>query len=247
MQLLVNLTISVYFLQMPLTLLLLFEWDVGANVFSWLFAAADRKYIACVCGAIRRHVIEALTVHVLSILNSVEFEPKCIPCDRSPENISKRLRRLLVMQGIIANVHEERRYEVYRQYGGTRYILVERWYEAMLRLQSLASKFYHGISVAFIATVCLENMDPFHLSLADPMVHNIFVEAGDFEEAEGRDLAARIQCNIPHHRFAELVLTRCMGCLLDFTLREVIEACLILAGRSITVSTSLLSSDRFCY
>ena len=55
--------------------------------------------------------------------------------------------------------------------------------------------------------------------------------------AEGRDLAARIQCNIPHHRFAELVFTRDMGCLLDFTLREVIEACLILAGRSIKEQT----------
>ena len=239
MQLLVNLTISVYFLQMPLTLLLLFEWDVGANVFSWLFAAADRKYIACVCGAIRRHVIEALTVHVLSILNSVEFEPKCIPCDRSPENISKRLRRLLVMQGIIANVHEERRYEVYRQYGGTRYILVERWYEAMLRLQSLASKFYHGISVAFIATVCLENMDPFHLSLADPMVLKIFVEACDFATIAKPHLffwdfsdhrVELIKCQIPHHKFALLVATRDMRSGdLGFTLREVIETFLRLA------------------
>ena len=233
MQLLVNLTISVYFLQMPLTLLLLFEWDVGANVFSWLFAAADRKYIACVCGAIRRHVIEALTVHILSILDSVEFEPKCIPCHWSPENISKRLRRLLVMKRIIDDVHFLPRIDTHS------FLLLERWYEAMLRLQSLCvANDTHDerrgtTNIAHIFKVCLENMDPFHLSLADPMVHNIFVEAGDFEEAKGRDLAARIQCYIPHHRFADLVCTRDMGSEdLGLTLREVIEACLILAGRS---------------
>ena len=119
------------------------------------------------------------------------------------------------------------------------YPLVERWYEAMLRLQSLCvANDTHDerrgtTNIAHIFKVCLENMDPFHLSLADPMVHNIFVEAGDFEEAKGRDLAARIQCYIPHHRFADLVCTRDMGSEdLGLTLREVIEACLILAGRS---------------
>ena len=143
------------------------------------------------------------------------------------------------MQGIIANVHEERRYEVYRQYGGTRYILVERWYEAMLRLQSLASKFYHGISVAYIATVCLENMDPFHLSLADPMVLKIFVEACDFATIAKPHVfywdfsdhrVELIKCQIPHHKFALLVATRDMRSGdLGFTLREVIETCLRLA------------------
>ena len=233
MQLLVNLTISVYLLQMPLTLLLLFEWDVGANVFSWLFAAADRKYIACVSGAIRRHVIEALTVHILSILNSVEFEPTCIPCHWSPENISKRLRRILVMNRIIDDVHFLPRIDTHS------FLLLERWYEAMLRLQSLCvANDTHDerrgtTNIAHVFKVCLENMDPCHLSLADPMVHNIFGEAGDFEEAVGEDLAARIQCYIPHHMFADLVFTRDMGSEdLGFTLREVIEACLILAGRS---------------
>ena len=233
MQLLVYLTIRVHFLQMPLTLLFLFEWDVGANVFSWLFAAADRKYIACVCGAIRRHVIEALTVHILSILDSVEFEPKCIPCHWSPENISKPLRRLLVMKRIIDDVHFLPLTQCHS------FPLVERWYEAMLRLQSLCvANDTHDerrgtTNIAHIFKVCLENMDPFHLSLADPMVHNIFVEAGDFEEAKGRDLAARIQCYIPHHMFADLVFARDMGSEdLGLTLREVIEACLILAGRS---------------
>ena len=239
MQLLVNLTISVYFLQMPLTLLLLFEWDVGANVFSWLFAAADRKYIACVCGAIRRHVIEALTVHILSILDSVEFEPKCIPCHWSPENISKRLRRILVMNRIIDDVHY-----FPRLHDGS-YPLVERWYEAMLRLQSLCvANDTHDerrgtTNIAHIFKVCLENMDPFHLSLADPMVLKIFVEACDFATIAKPHLffwdfsdhrVELIKCQIPHHKFALLVATRDMRSGdLGFTLREVIETCLRLA------------------
>ena len=124
---------GVYVLQMPLTLLVLFERNVGAYVCAWLFAAAERKYIACVCVAIRRDIIDALTAHIRHLLESVGFEPKCIPCHWSPEHISKRLRRLLVKNFIIDDVHF---LPIYVS-SDERDRLVERWYEAMLRLQSL--------------------------------------------------------------------------------------------------------------